>query len=177
MRDALACKPGAFEGIVRQHQRLVWHVIQRLVRNTEDTRDLCQDAFLRVHQHLHQFRGESSLATWIGRVAYHVALRHLEKQQLPLADDEDGSLMAAVASEEDLAADFESAQAQSKLLQAIESLPPLQRLVLTLYHLEEQPIAQVAAITGLAEGTIKSHLHRSRVRLRELLAPQFGEHR
>jgi RNA polymerase sigma-70 factor (ECF subfamily) len=124
---------------------------------------------------LHQFRGESSLATWIGRVAFTVALRHTEKLRLPIVDDEDGLLMAAVPSDDDVAAAFEGLQSQALLAQAIETLPALQRLVLTLYHLQELPIAEVAAITGMAEGTIKSHLHRSRAKLRELLAPQLGE--
>lgn len=50
----------------------------------------------------------------------------------------------------------------------------IQRMILTLYHLEELPIGEIAAITGLADGTIKSHLFRSRNRLRELLAPRIG---
>ena len=58
--------------------------------------------------------------------------------------------------------------------QAIERLPPLQRTILTLYHLDELPLAQIARITGLAEGTLKSHLFRSRKRLQEWLAPALG---
>ena len=57
---------------------------------------------------------------------------------------------------------------------AIEALPPLQRTVLTLYHLEEVPIGEISRITGLAEGTIKSHLFRSRKLLREALEPRMG---
>ncbi|HOV97202.1 MAG TPA: sigma factor-like helix-turn-helix DNA-binding protein, partial [Thermomonas sp.] len=53
-------------------------------------------------------------------------------------------------------------------------LSPQQRLLLTLYHLEELSIGEIATITGLAEGTIKSHLFRSRNKLRELLAPRIG---
>ena len=53
-------------------------------------------------------------------------------------------------------------------------VPPLQRTVLTLYHLDELSIGEIAGITGLASGTIKSHLFRSRLRLRELLEPVNG---
>ena len=57
---------------------------------------------------------------------------------------------------------------------AMDALPPLQRTVLTLYHLDEAPIAEIAVITGLSEGTIKSHLFRSRQRLRACLEARLG---
>ena len=57
---------------------------------------------------------------------------------------------------------------------AIETLPPMQRTLLTLYHLDEMPIGQIAEMTGLAEGTIKSHLFRSRQRLRQVLETRMG---
>ena len=64
----LAAEPGAFERLVREHQTLCWHIVLRLVRDPEDARDLCQEAFLRVHRHLHQYRFDCALKTWIGRV-------------------------------------------------------------------------------------------------------------
>ena len=74
--------------------------------------------------------------------------------------------------------DLQDAHAQAdderELHAAIERLPPLQRTILTLYHLEELPIGEIATITGLAEGTIKSHLFRSRKTLRDLLTPRIG---
>ena len=65
----LANAPGAFERLVREYQGLCWHIIQRMVRHPDDTRELCQEAFLRVHQCLHQYRHESALKSWIGQVA------------------------------------------------------------------------------------------------------------
>ncbi|HTB68342.1 MAG TPA: sigma-70 family RNA polymerase sigma factor [Steroidobacteraceae bacterium] len=158
----LAGRPGAFE---------------RLVRNPEDARELCQDTFLRVHRCLHQYRHESALKTWIGRVAYSIALRHLERRRIPIAGLQDDDGYAAV---ENVGGDFdlEAACADEELVRhlhaAIETLPPLQRMLLTLYYLEELPIVQIAAITGLAGGTIKSHLFRSRLRLRNALEAGKG---
>ena len=176
----LANRPGAFEQLVRDYQGLCWHVIQRMVRHPEDTRELCQDAFLRVHRYLHQYRFDSPLKSWIGQVAYSVAKRHLERKRIPLAEpvgdgDGDGlSLLDNLGDGFDLAAAHADAEAGRELHAAIERLPPVQRTILTLYHLEELPIGEIATITGLAEGTIKSHLFRSRNRLRELLAPRIG---
>ncbi|MBL8329365.1 MAG: sigma-70 family RNA polymerase sigma factor [Rubrivivax sp.] len=185
LRAVRAGEPGAFEELVRRHQRLVWHVVQRLVRHREDTLELCQETFLRVHQRLHQFRGDSRLGTWIARIAWHLAVRHLERRRLPLAEGPPGAefdsaeagagfALEQLADPLDLEARMADVQLQQRLLQAIENLPPLQRLLLTLYHLEEQPIAELVQITGLPAGTIKSHLFRSRERLRQMLAADAG---
>ncbi len=176
----LAQAPGAFERLVREYQGLCWHIIHRMVRHPDDASELCQEAFLRVHQRLHQFRHESALKSWIGQVAYSVAKRHLERLRIPLAElspveQEEGlSLLEQIGDGFDLEAACADAQVQGVLNAAIETLPPLQRTLLTLYHLDELPIAEIATVTGLAEGTIKSHLFRTRKRLRELLEAPLG---
>ncbi|BFI94875.1 MAG: sigma-70 family RNA polymerase sigma factor [Rhodanobacter sp.] len=173
----LANRPGAFERLVREYQGLCWHIIQRMVRNPEDARELCQDTFLRVHQCLHQYRGESALKSWIGRVAYTIALRHLQHKRIPLVEscDDDGtSLLENLGDGFDLEAACMDEETRRHLHEAIEALPPVQRTVLTLYYLDETPIPEIARITGLAGGTIKSHLFRSRLRLREVLDSRTG---
>lgn len=179
----LANRTGAFEHLVRDYQGLCWHIIQRMVRHPEDTRELCQEAFLRVHRYLHQYRFDSPLKSWIGQVAYSVAKRHLERKRIALADmhvgggmdeDEGPSLLDNIGDGTDLQDAHAQADDERELHAAIERLPPLQRTILTLYHLEELPIGEIATITGLAEGTIKSHLFRSRKTLRECLEPRIG---
>ncbi len=173
----LANRPGAFERLVREYQGLCWHIIQRMVRNPEDARELCQDTFLRVHQCLHQYRGESALKSWIGRVAWTIALRHLQRKRIPLVDNADtdqGSLLDNLGDGFDLEAACADEETMRHLHAAIELLPPLPRTLLTLYYLEETSIPDIARITGLASGTIKSHLFRSRLRLRGTLEARTG---
>lgn len=176
--DAMAGRPGAFERLVREHQRLVSHLIQRLVRDPEDTRELCQEAFLRVHRQLHQFRFESALRTWIGRIACSIALRHLERGRLTLVDlhgsDDEPAVADTLPDNFDLEAACADAQLRGHLLAAVDALPALPRLVLTLYHLDELSIPEIAQVTGLAAGTIKSHLFRSRLKLRDMLQAVMG---
>ncbi|MEP7043737.1 MAG: sigma-70 family RNA polymerase sigma factor [Dokdonella sp.] len=177
--DAVLAKaPGAFERLVLDYQGLCWHILLRLVRQPEDARELCQETFLRVHQSLHQYRYESALKSWIGRVAYSIGLRHLERQRLPLAEpaaDEDGlAPLERVDDGFDLEAAWADVEIARRLHDAIDALPPLQRTLLTLYHLDELSLAEIAAITGLAINTIKSHLLRTRLRLRERLQLQLG---
>ena len=176
--DVLAGKPGAFERLVREYQGLCWHVVERMVRHPEDTRELCQEAFLRIYQSVHQYRGESALKSWVAQVAYSVAKRHLERKRIPILEttaEEDSSPLVEQLSDgvniEGAAADEEISQ---HLHRAIDALPPLQRTILTLYHLEEMQIAEIALLTGVAEGTIKSHLFRSRKQLRVALESRVG---
>ena len=174
----LANTPGAFERLVKQYQGLCFHIINRMVRQPDDTRELCQDTFLRVHRYLHQYRGESSLQGWIGQVAYSVAKRHLERKRIPLQDAADPAEHQAMLENVGDAFDLERANIDDEssrvLHEAIETLPPMQRTLLTLYHLDELPIGEIAVMTGLAEGTIKSHLFRSRQRLRQVLEARMG---
>jgi RNA polymerase sigma factor (sigma-70 family) len=172
----LVGRPGAFERLVREHQRLCWHIIIRMVRNPEDARELCQDTFLRVHRCLHQYRFESRLKSWIGRIAYSIAVRHMKRQRIALAgqSEDTPSLIENVADDFDLEGAWADEETVRHLHLAIETLPPLQRTLLTLYYLEELSIAEIASITGEAMGTIKSHLFRSRLRLRIELEARTG---
>jgi RNA polymerase sigma factor (sigma-70 family) len=174
----LARRPKAFERLIREYQGLCWHIVQRMVRDPEDARELCQETFLRVYQCLHQYRFDSALKSWIGRVAYNIALRHLEHKRIPLFEDsgepDDLATIENISDSFDLEAEHTKEETAKLLHAAIESLPPLQRTLLTLYHLEEIPIPEIARITGLATGTIKSHLFRSRLRLRGVLETRKG---
>jgi RNA polymerase sigma-70 factor (ECF subfamily) len=177
----LARTPGAFERLVRGYQGLCWHIISRMVRHPDDTRDLCQETFLRVYRYLHQYRFESALKSWIGQVAYSVARRHLERKRIPIAETADPDGDWDVLDRVPDAFDLEGASADAEVVAAlhaeIEALPPLQRTVLTLYHLDEVPIAEIARLTGLAEGTVKSHLFRCRAKLRARLEARIGGNR
>jgi RNA polymerase sigma-70 factor (ECF subfamily) len=177
---ALAHAPGAFERLVRTHQRLVWHVVERMVRHPEDTRELSQEVFLRVYQKLQQYRYESSLATWIGRIAFSLASRHLQRKRLPIDDhgggdhEEHDDPLTQVADGFDLAEAFADAELMACVAAEMEALPPMQRTLISLYHLDELGIAEIGQITGQPEGTVKNGLFRARKRLRERLERAMG---
>lgn len=165
--------PGAFERLVGEHHGLCWSITYRLVRSRDDAHDLCQETFLRVHQNLRQYRFECPLKNWIGRVAYSIALRHLKRTQSSLAAELQ-SEVATIRDEDDVeivdyAANADNATDAQRLRRAVERLPLLQRTLLSLYHFDDMSIAEIALVTGLATGTIKSHLFRSRLRLKQLL--------
>ena len=166
-------RPGAFERLVGEYQGLCWHIVYRLVRQPEDAQDMCQETFLRVHQNLHQYRHDCPLKHWIGRVAYSIALRHLQRRKIALGAELQSDEALVLPEDEaeyfDYAAACDDAQAARRLREAVDALAPLPRMLLTLYHFEDVSIPDIAQITALPPGTIKSHLFRARLRLRERL--------
>jgi RNA polymerase sigma-70 factor (ECF subfamily) len=166
----LAGRSGAFERLVREYQGLVAHIVFRLVRHTDDAHDLCQETFLRVYRQLHQFREDGTLKAWIGRVAYSTALRHLERRRDPGLsidiDVHDDDAYAHGAVETDLEQHHSARQVAERVRAAVDALPPRQRLLVYLYHLDGIAISEIAIITGIPAGTIKNALFRARCRLR-----------
>jgi RNA polymerase sigma-70 factor (ECF subfamily) len=173
----LAGDRSAFEELVRRYQRLVAHLVARMVDDPRDREEICQDVFLRVHRRLGTFRGESKLSVWIARNAYRTALNRLEQRRLLLLDDlaaRDAARETAAAAAPTPLEEVEAEEVRSFLRREIGALPPHHRAVVTLYHLEGLGIAEIAQVTGRPEGTIKSDLFRARARLKERLLAHYS---
>jgi RNA polymerase sigma factor (sigma-70 family) len=173
----LAGDQRAFAELVRRHQRLVEHLVGRLIRNPADRADVCQETFLAVHRHLANFSFEAQLSTWIGRIAYNAALTQLRRAGsgvqfetgAPEADDEDALTQVA---DEDGAGPHEqvdAAELKQVLGSLVATLPAEQRAAVTLYHLHGMTIEEVGETLGLPDNTVKSHLFRARKTLKERL--------
>lgn len=158
----------AFRFLVSKHQRLVLHVVGRIVQQQDQVEDVCQDVFIKVFKMLKSFRGESKLSTWIATIAYNTAITHLRKQKRrnELTYHEEPMLLAAEKGTGPNQKMIETEEARKYLLKLIESLPVHYRTVLTLYHLEEFSYKEIVEITGMPEGTIKSYLNRARALLK-----------
>lgn len=182
VRRVLAGDRNAFRDLVAQYQRLVAHLVFRVVRDREDAAELCQDVFARVHRKLDQWGGEAKLGTWIGRIAYRVCLNHLEKRRLPLHEEsgaEPGSgaglTLDEVPSGAPSALDALAAGELRSLVRAqVDTLPAVQRSVVTLFHLEGMSVGEVAQVMELPEGTVKSHLFRARKTLKDGLLARYA---
>jgi RNA polymerase sigma factor (sigma-70 family) len=174
----LARRAGAFESLVRQYQGLCWNIVYRMVRQPDDASELCQEVFLKVYRSLDGYRFEASLKTWIGTIAYSVALRHMERKKLSYAEvtdaDDGAGLLENIGDDFDLEGAFDEGQTHRMLHAALDELAPLPRTLLSMYHFDELSIGEIVQVTGLAAGTIKSHLYRARLRLRAVLEPSLG---
>lgn len=169
VKRVLNNEPGSFDELVNQYQKLVWHIISRLVQNSEDTLELSQEVFLQVYNKLGQYKGESQLATWIGRIAYHFAVRFLQKQGRQLDECDINSAENETGTDVSQSEHIHHQQMQLQIRAAVEQLPLIQQTVVSLYHLEEMTLYEIAEICDLPQGTIKSHLFRARKRLKQML--------
>lgn len=161
----------AFRFLVAKHQRLVLHVVSRVVQQQADAEDVCQEVFMKVFRKIDRFRGDSKLSTWIATIAYNTSISYVRKQNRhrELSYDDEPLLMNVEKEQVFSHKTVEMEEAKKYLLQLIEKLPVNYRTVLTLYHLEEFSYKEIEKITGMPEGTVKSYLSRARKILKEKL--------
>jgi RNA polymerase sigma factor (sigma-70 family) len=160
----------AFRYIVANQQKLVAHIVGRIIRDRDEIQDVCQEVFIKVFQRINEFRGESRFSTWIASIAYHQCLNHLRKKRRlnEVNFEEDGSV-GNLKSETTPDRIFENNETKRVLKTVVESLPLAYRTVITLYYLEEFSYTEIEQITGMAESSIKSNLYRARAILKEKL--------
>ncbi|HEX5726636.1 MAG TPA: RNA polymerase sigma factor [Longimicrobiaceae bacterium] len=156
----------AFERLYEQHVDRVYGLCLRMSGNVDEAEQLTQDVFVRAWSRLASFRGESAFGSWLYRLAVNVVL-HARRTEGRRA-----ARMVPTGGVEELehaAARRVAVDERLDLERAIATLPPRARLVLVLHDVEGYPQPEVAGMTGMALGTVKSQLHRARRLLRERL--------
>ena len=176
--QVLSGEPRAFAELIRRYERLVTHIVYRMISDDEDRRDLCQDVFIKVYRNLATFKFEAKLSTWISRIAYNTCINHLRKHREELIVE----ILPDVESMDHLPAQIalpdretEARDLAARLRSEIAGLPAAYRTILALYHIDEMSYAEIAEITGMPEGTVKSHLFRARKHLRRRLMSKYGQ--
>jgi RNA polymerase sigma-70 factor (ECF subfamily) len=162
----------AFARLVRVHQSRVRLQLRRLTRGDEALADdLAQETFVQAWRHLAAFRGDARLATWLHRIALRTWLQHARRPQPPLEWRDAGDPGVAEPCHDPRPAEGLRLDVE----QALASLTEAQRLaVVHCFHLDLSH-DEAAVVLGLPLGTLKSHLARAKVRLRELLHPWSEE--
>ena len=169
---ARRCRDGdaaAFETLYRAHAGRLFGLLTRMMGSAQDAEDLLQDVFVLAHRKLASFRGESSLGTWLYRLAVNQCLDHLRSKQTRVARatdslDDDGAAEPAAS-----APALPEAIARIDLERAIAQLPVGCRAAFVLHDVEGLDHREVGAALGISEGTSKSQVHKARMKLRVLL--------
>ena len=181
--------PENFEALVREHQGMVFRTLTRLTGPGAQVEDLAQEVFLRLYRALPEFRGDSALSTYLYRIVVNVAQDEWKRRR-----KERGVIATAPAMEEENEAGWiesfagdelteharnpeqrmEDAEMQAAVEAALRELPEMERAVLVLYHQEEVSYEGIAAALGLPINTVRTHLHRGRKRLGDLLRGRRG---
>jgi RNA polymerase sigma-70 factor (ECF subfamily) len=176
----------AFRSLIEAYQKLVAHIVFRLVSNPADQEEICHEIFIKVYQSLPGFKFEAKLSTWIGRIAYNMTINHMRKEKIPLfgdiitdhmpQDENDGEKRGLELIDSAHPAPDEIVEAHDRNLliqRQLNQLPAPYRIILTLFHLEQMSYQEIGSILDLPEGTVKSNLYRGRKKLKEGLIKEL----
>lgn len=173
VRAAAEGDSGAFELLVRRYAGQVYRIALRVCGNPADAEDVAQEVFLKLCRSLNRFQGESSFHTFLYRVTTNAALDFLRgrkrRETVPLEAEGNGPLTVLPDPDAPPEEQLERRELQRAVRRGIAKLPAGQRTALALRELEGLSYAEIAAVLGLSEGTVKSRIARGRERLRVIL--------
>ena len=172
-----------FYELVRPYQRSVYLVAYSVLQNEADAEDIAQEAMLKALKHIDSFRGESKFATWLISIAVNAARMRVRKGHSTLfepleedREDEKGEYVPKNFSDwREIPSDaLEREEVRAILSKALASLSKQYREVIMLRDVQQFSIAETAQALGIREGAVKTRLLRARLRMRDLIGPEFS---
>jgi len=158
--------PSAYAFLVDKHKRMAYNVALQLMGNREDAQEVAQDAFLKAYQALDGYKGESKFSTWIYRIIYNAAISRLRKKKLPITSmDDEHTKVDIVGDTQSALKSLKGEERKRYLNAAMSQLEKDERVILTLFYLDEKTVDEVSEITGWSSSNVKVKLHRARKRL------------
>lgn len=175
-------QPAAFDELVRRYQDRVYNLCFRFLREREVAEEIAQDVFVAVYKHVEGFKGDSKFSTWLFRVVAnhcHNKSKYLRRRKHKLQDSidapiegEDGELRRELPDDPDRSPEeLATRRGLNEMIQAaIAELDEDHRVIVLLRDVEDMSYEEIGEVLGLAEGTVKSRLHRARNELRAKLS-------
>ncbi|MFZ5979562.1 MAG: RNA polymerase sigma factor [Candidatus Zixiibacteriota bacterium] len=181
--DETALIAGALEGdqkaytfLVNKHKTAVFHIIQKIVKNEEASRDLVQETFMKAFNSLATYRSEYRFSTWLYKIAANTSIDFLRKKRIQALsldqpiETRDGTVELEVADysyhpERDL----ENKEQRFSIETAIDSLPEKYREVIVYRHKDDKSYEEIADLLGIPVGTVKARIFRARELLKKKL--------
>ena len=182
VQRAIARDEVAIRSIMQANNRRLYRLARGILRNDSEAEDVVQETYVRALTHLQDFRGDSSLATWLSRIAMNEALGRLRRQRpgVELSSLPPGTLEAQIiqfpnsATSEDPEKTMAQREIQRVVEHAIDELPDNFRIVFITRVIEGMNVEETAEILGLKPETVKTRLHRARSMLRENVEKKIG---
>jgi len=184
LEKARAGDAESFRALVVRYQRKVFAVALGIVKDQDLAWDVAQDTFLRLHQHLHDFKGESAFSTWLFRIATHLSIDAVRRERSSKKEDLDTVDEALVSEGADgiLATALGSNPQESvlrkelvgKMTEALGKLPAAHRAILVLREVEGLSYEELSERLGVPKGTVMSRLFHARKKMQALLRGYAG---
>ena len=179
-QEAAEGRESAFRELLERYERPVFALVYRMVRERDLAEDLAQDAFIRAFRGIGTYKPEYKFSSWIFKIAHNVTIDHLRRRRLDTIslegsryartdEERERSRPVVASSDESPAEHLENQELRGEIEEAIGKLRPHYRTVILLRHVEGRSYQEIAEITDVPLGTVKTYIHRARVELRELL--------
>src|SRR3954470_7480272 len=161
----LAGDVSAFDEIMIRYERQIYRVCYRFVENRDDAMDLAQDVFIKAFEHLSTFRRESSLKTWLYRIAMNHCINHVKKhsQEFVEVTEFTGSINPSIQ------AHLEDEEQRAHFRSLVKHLPPKQKAILEMRINEQLSYEEIARMSGRSVSTIKASVFFALEKLRKLV--------
>lgn len=167
----------AMRSLIDSQKDGLFAFVWRMVRDHHDAEEICQDAFLRAFASIHSFDPRYRFSTWIFTIGYRLALNALRRRRTFVGDVDFAALADEGESVEERVAGTEQAERLRRIVwDAVDRLSDAQKGAVLLFYKQQLGCQDIADVMDIPVATVKSHLHRARARLRELLEPQFSSH-
>jgi RNA polymerase sigma-70 factor (ECF subfamily) len=175
----------AFDQLVTRYWDRIYAMVNQLLRNAQDAEEVTQDAFIRAHRGLVNFRGDSAFSTWLYQIATNLARnrywywwRRKRDQSIsfdaPFGPDNESTIADIIPSEQETPEDATVTQEfVNRVAQCMELLNEKHREILILRNVQNLAYEEIAEILGISVGTVKSRIARARESLRERLGGEF----
>ena len=164
----------AFQRLVDEQSGAVFRTCYRILGSIEDAEDAVQETFVLAYRGLRSYRGDGPPGAWLARIAVRECWQRSRSRSRRVAVLEplDDVVQATTADEADVAGEVLAEEERAEVRRALEALPEPYREVVSLRFLGDRSLADIAAVTGRPEGTVKSHLYRGLERLRTIMGEE-----
>lgn len=164
IKRALFGDEDAHRRILGLYKGRVFSYIYRIIGNYDDAEELALDTFVRCFRSLHSFEMSKSFSTWLFAIAHNLTVDFLRKKKM-----EYEYLDEKYKSDEDFVKEYERKEQLESIDTALMELAPLDREIMILFYKEDKPYKEISDITKIPVTTIKTRLHRARLKLRDIV--------
>ena len=173
VQQVLSGNTSAFAYFVDAYQDMAITIAYRICGNMQDAEDVVQESYVKAFRNLRSFRSDSKFSTWLYRIVYNTAITHTKSQMWigsRAAAMEDASQLA----DNTLEINMNENERKEIVADVLQKMPTGDALLLTLYYLEDNPVKEIAKITGLNEPNVKVKLFGARKLFKEMVVSNYG---